>query len=56
MIKNQDNKVKIVDDPGLAALVTIASFHNVAADSAQLRHVAAAGNGQFSEKEQGIVI
>lgn len=51
MTENQDNEIKEVIDAGLAALVTIARFHNIAADTAQLRHAAAAGTGRFSGKD-----
>ncbi|MFX1674550.1 type I secretion system permease/ATPase [Paraburkholderia sp. A2WS-5] len=46
--KNKDNVERESIDKGLSALVTIARFHNIAADSAQLRHAAAMGSGQFS--------
>ncbi|WP_213303490.1 type I secretion system permease/ATPase [Paraburkholderia sacchari] len=48
---NKDNESTIADDPGLSALVTIARFHNIAADAVQLRHAAATGNGRFSAKD-----
>ncbi|AXE98874.1 type I secretion system permease/ATPase [Paraburkholderia hospita] len=51
MINNQDNKIKSLEDPGLSALVTIARFHNIAADAAQLRHAAATVSGRFGEKD-----
>ncbi|BCZ78268.1 peptidase C39 [Paraburkholderia terrae] len=51
MNKNKDNGVSSVDDPGLSALVTIARFHNIAADAAQLKHAAATVAGRFSEKD-----
>ncbi|EIM93059.1 type I secretion system permease/ATPase [Paraburkholderia hospita] len=40
-----------MEDPGLSALVTIARFHNIAADAAQLRHAAATVSGRFGEKD-----
>jgi subfamily B ATP-binding cassette protein HlyB/CyaB len=51
MINNQDNKIKSLEDPGLSALVTIARFHNIAADAAQLRRAAATVSGRFGEKD-----
>jgi ATP-binding cassette, subfamily B, bacterial HlyB/CyaB len=51
MTKNQDNEAGVVADPGLAALVTIARFHNIAADAAQLKHAAATGSGRFTSKD-----
>lgn len=51
MFKNKDNLTHLVEDPGLAALVTIARFHNIAADAAQLRHVGAMASGQFTGKD-----
>ncbi|AUT68754.1 type I secretion system permease/ATPase [Paraburkholderia hospita] len=51
MINNQDSKIKSLEDPGLSALVTIARFHNIAADAAQLRHAAATVSGRFGEKD-----
>ncbi|POR51009.1 ATP-binding cassette, subfamily B, HlyB/CyaB [Paraburkholderia eburnea] len=39
------------EDPGLSALVTIARFHNIAADAAQLKHAAAVDAGCFSAKD-----
>ncbi|MBN3855824.1 type I secretion system permease/ATPase [Paraburkholderia sp. Ac-20340] len=51
MTSNSHTEVKVIDDPGLAALVTIARFHNIAADAAQLRHAAATGTGQFTDKD-----
>ncbi|REG58064.1 HlyB family type I secretion system ABC transporter [Paraburkholderia sp. BL6669N2] len=51
MRKNQDNEVKADEDPGLFALVTIARFHNIAADAAQLKHTAGTGTGHFSSKD-----
>ena len=50
MERSQDSEVTIEEDPGLSALVAIARFHNIAADAAQLRHAAAAGAGQFTDK------
>ncbi|HEV3429114.1 MAG TPA: ABC transporter transmembrane domain-containing protein, partial [Paraburkholderia sp.] len=41
----------VVKDPGLSALVTIARFHNIAADAAQLKHAAASGAGAFTDKD-----
>ncbi|MFX1764650.1 type I secretion system permease/ATPase [Paraburkholderia sp. A1RI-2L] len=38
-------------DSGLSALVTIARFHNIAADPARLKHAAAITTKQFSEKD-----
>jgi len=38
-------------DPGLAALVQIARFHNIAADAEQIRHTAGLGEQRFSEAE-----
>ncbi|HKT98825.1 MAG TPA: type I secretion system permease/ATPase [Paraburkholderia sp.] len=38
-------------DSGLSALVTIARFHNIAADPARLKHAAAVTTKQFSEKD-----
>jgi ATP-binding cassette, subfamily B, bacterial HlyB/CyaB len=40
-----------VSDPGLSALVTIARFHNIAADAAQIKHAAATATGRFTDKE-----
>jgi subfamily B ATP-binding cassette protein HlyB/CyaB len=51
MIVNQDGEVMVVEDPGLSALVTIARFHNIAADAAQLKHAAASGAGAFTDKD-----
>jgi subfamily B ATP-binding cassette protein HlyB/CyaB len=51
MNKNQDNEVNFVEDPGLAALVTIARFHNIAADAAQLKHAAATVTGMFTDRD-----
>jgi ATP-binding cassette, subfamily B, bacterial HlyB/CyaB len=51
MTNNQDSELHAVQDPGLAALVTIARFHNIAADAAQLKHAAATGTAQFSEND-----
>lgn len=51
MNNNQDNESYKPEDPGVAALVTIARFHNIAADAAQLKHAAAAVTGQFSGKD-----
>lgn len=39
------------EDPGLSALVTIARFHNIAADAAQLKHAAAVDAWCFSAKD-----
>lgn len=39
------------DDPGLAALVSIARFHGIAADAAQLRHAAAIGAQCFTAND-----
>lgn len=47
----QLNEVRALEDPGLAALVTIARFHNIAADAAQLKHEAAITTGQFTDKD-----
>ncbi|REG60994.1 HlyB family type I secretion system ABC transporter [Paraburkholderia sp. BL6669N2] len=51
MVKNQDAESTVIEDPGLAALVTIARFHNIAADAAQLKHAAATIDGRFSDKD-----
>ncbi|MHB9839406.1 type I secretion system permease/ATPase [Paraburkholderia terrae] len=51
MNKNKDNGISAVEDPGLSALVTIARFHNIAADAAQLKHAAATVAGRFGEKD-----
>ncbi|MFP3556547.1 cysteine peptidase family C39 domain-containing protein [Paraburkholderia sp. SIMBA_049] len=51
MINNQDSKIKSLEDPGLSALVTIARFHNIAADAAQLRHAGATVSARFGEKD-----
>ncbi|MEW6344944.1 MAG: type I secretion system permease/ATPase [Pseudomonadota bacterium] len=40
-----------IEDPGLFALVTIARFHNIAADAAQLKHTSATGAAQFSNRD-----
>jgi ATP-binding cassette, subfamily B, bacterial HlyB/CyaB len=40
-----------INDPGLFALVTIARFHNISADAAQLSHALATGAGQCSAKD-----
>jgi subfamily B ATP-binding cassette protein HlyB/CyaB len=37
-------------DAGLTGLVSIARFHGIATDAAQLRHAAALGEGRFSER------
>jgi hypothetical protein len=50
MANNQDNEISAQDDPGLAALVSIARFHGIAADAAQLKHQAAASAGRFTDK------
>jgi len=46
-----DTDTQPVDDPGLAALVTIARFHGVAADAAQLKHAAATGTDRFTAND-----
>uniref|UniRef100_UPI002ABD9509 ABC transporter transmembrane domain-containing protein n=1 Tax=Paraburkholderia sp. J76 TaxID=2805439 RepID=UPI002ABD9509 len=51
MNNNQDNEARVEEDRGLAALVTIARFHNLAADAAQLKHAAATGRARFSAKD-----
>lgn len=48
---NKDSEINGVEDPGLAALVTIARFHNIAADAAQLKHAAATGTGRFRSED-----
>src|SRR5690349_7543148 len=50
MINNKDNELSFIDDVGLHALVTIARFHNIAADATQLKH-AAAVTGRFTDKD-----
>ncbi|MDR2852519.1 MAG: type I secretion system permease/ATPase [Burkholderiaceae bacterium] len=40
-----------INDAGLTSLVTIARFHGIPADAAQLRHAAAVGSKLFSEQE-----
>jgi len=39
------------DDPGLAALVLIARYHNIAAEAQQLRHAAGIKSEPFSERD-----
>ncbi|WP_159463065.1 type I secretion system permease/ATPase [Caballeronia ptereochthonis] len=39
------------DDPGIAALIIIARFHDIAADAAQLKHQAANDKGRFTDKD-----
>ena len=51
MYNNKENESKSQEDPGLSALVTIARFHNIAADAAQLKHAAATVAGRFSDKD-----
>jgi subfamily B ATP-binding cassette protein HlyB/CyaB len=40
-----------INDPGLFALVTIARFHNISADAAQLSHALSTGAEQCSAKD-----
>jgi subfamily B ATP-binding cassette protein HlyB/CyaB len=40
-----------IDDPGLAALILIARFHNIAADAQQLRHAAGLNSERFKESD-----
>src|SRR5471032_1083636 len=51
MNNNQDASLKFVEDPGLAALVSIARFHNIAANADQLKHAAAPVSGKFTDKD-----
>jgi len=51
MSNNQNNELNIFKDPGIAALVTIARFHSIAADAAQMRHEAATETGQLTDKQ-----
>ncbi|WP_031357432.1 type I secretion system permease/ATPase [Caballeronia sordidicola] len=51
MNNNQDTSLKFVEDPGLAALVSIARFHNIAANADQLKHAAAPVSGKFTDKD-----
>ncbi|MBN3751654.1 type I secretion system permease/ATPase [Paraburkholderia sp. Tr-20389] len=46
-----DSAIGEKNDPGLWSLVTIARFHNIAADAAQLKHAAALATTQFSGKD-----
>ena len=46
-----DQKTALAEDPGLAALVLIARFHNIAADADQLRHGAGMQSGSFDDRE-----
>jgi ATP-binding cassette, subfamily B, bacterial HlyB/CyaB len=48
---NQDSESSSGDDPGLSALVTIARFHNIAVDAAQLKHASAKGAGHLSSSD-----
>jgi ATP-binding cassette, subfamily B, bacterial HlyB/CyaB len=51
MTENKHNESNDIEDSGLAALVIIARFHQVAADAAQLRHAAATGAGSLTDKQ-----
>lgn len=51
MTDYQDNEIKNCEDPGLVALVTIARFHNIPADAAQLKHAAATVTGRFTDRD-----
>ncbi|CAD6520038.1 Toxin RTX-I translocation ATP-binding protein [Paraburkholderia hiiakae] len=51
MNNNQDSEIRKVQDAGLIALVTIARFHNIAADAAQLKHAAAVTTKLFTDKD-----
>jgi ATP-binding cassette, subfamily B, bacterial HlyB/CyaB len=48
MTENKHNESSDMEDSGLAALVTIARFHQVAADAVQLKHAAAPARAPYS--------
>jgi ATP-binding cassette, subfamily B, bacterial HlyB/CyaB len=48
---DSSNQFSVGEDAGLTALVTVARFHGIAADQAQIRHSTASDSGPFSDKE-----
>jgi len=51
MNNSEIENLKVAEDPGVAALITIARYHNIAADAAQLKHAAATGSGRLTDKD-----
>ncbi|WP_213232354.1 type I secretion system permease/ATPase [Caballeronia sp. NK8] len=51
MNNSEIENLKVAEDPGVAALITIARYHNIAADAAQLKHAAATGGGRLTDRD-----
>lgn len=49
--EQQEQAASLAEDPGLAALVMIARFHNLAADANQLKHAAGLKSAAFDDRE-----